>query len=89
MRGAHGGDVPWEDNMPDTRYFDAIAQNLAEGMGAPGGSLESIVDQLRRTAQDVARALRPWTRHHITCSLVTHADVCDCGLDDELDKYVR
>jgi hypothetical protein len=42
--------------MPDTRYFDAIAQNLAEGMGAPGGSLESIVDQLRRTAQDVARA---------------------------------
>ena len=75
--------------MPDTRYFGAIAQNLAEGMGAPGGSLESNADQLRRTAQDVARALRPWTHHHVTCALTTHADVCDCGLDDQLDKYVR
>jgi hypothetical protein len=75
--------------MPDTRYFEAIAENLAEGLGAPASSIDPIVDQLRRTAHDVALALSPWTRHHSTCALVTGTDVCDCGLNAELDKYVR
>ena len=74
--------------MPDTRYFNAIAQNLAEEMGAPHASIDPIVEQFRRIAHDVALALGPWTHHHVTCAL-TDTGACDCGLNAELDKWER
>ena len=74
--------------MPDAR-FDAIAQNLAEGM-APlwVRSSRSPISSGAPPRTSRARSVR-WTHHHVTCALAMHADVCDCGLDDELDKYVR
>jgi hypothetical protein len=73
--------------MPDCPDFEQIARTLAEGMGAPAGSIDPIVAQLRHTARAVVIALSPWTRHHPTCARVTDADACDCGLNAALKQY--
>ena len=75
--------------MSDTRYFEAIAQNLAEEMGGPALTLVPIVDQLRRIAHDVALRLSPWMRHHPSCARVNDVDACDCGLTAALERYGR